>query len=176
MSMNRSMALFRWLLLGETDGGDDSLGHDVRVAVGSRTAVLEVPAAVFVHLPRNTHTGSTVRHARREVVDARGLVATRETALIVTTATRVVGGDVFPMFARKFLDGAFDVRDPHARLTHGKCAEVGVGAGSVPVAGNGLGVEGDQDAEVFGDAVQDEPCHPELVSDGDTFAWTDLWV
>lgn len=42
--------------------------------------------------------------------------------------------------------------------------EVGVQAGAVPVAGDGLRVDRDLDAKVLGDAVQEEARHPELVA------------
>ena len=71
--------------------------------------------------------------------------------------------------------------------THRLSGVVGVTAGAVPVAGNGLRVEGDDDAKVLGDAPQQEAGHPQLVTHFDsyecqflhkeatiTFTWSDL--
>jgi hypothetical protein len=39
-----------------------------------------------------------------------------------------------------------------------------VKTGTVPLTGNGLGVEGDDGTELFGDTVEEETGHPELVT------------
>ena len=53
-------------------------------------------------------------------------------------------------------------------------AEVGVAAGAVPVASDGLGVEGHDDAKVLADAVQDEARHPQVVAHVDALCGTHL--
>lgn len=47
-------------------------------------------------------------------------------------------------------------------------------AGAVPVAGHRLRVEGDDDAEVLGDAVQQVARHPQHVAHLDAFTRTHL--
>ena len=60
------------------------------------------------------------------------------------------------------------------RLPHGIGGEVAVRAGAVPVAHHGLGVHGDDDAELLGDPVEEESGHPEVVAHGDALAGTHL--
>ena len=52
--------------------------------------------------------------------------------------------------------------------------EVAVCAGAVPVAHHGLGVHGDDHAELLGDAVQQEAAHPEVVAHRDALAGAHL--
>lgn len=49
-------------------------------------------------------------------------------------------------------------------LTHGLGGDVAVKTGTVPLAGNGLRVEGNTGTELFGDTVKKETGHPELVT------------
>jgi len=49
-----------------------------------------------------------------------------------------------------------------------------VQARTVPVSGDGLGVEGDLDAEFFSDTVEEESRQPEVVTHLDTLAGADL--
>jgi hypothetical protein len=75
-------------------------------------------------------------------------VATGETLLV----TFAVDGDVLLVTAFKLLDGGFD--GLHAALgAHLLGGEVGVQTGTVPLAGNGLGVERDLGAELLGNAA-----------------------
>lgn len=61
------------------------------------------------------------------------------------------------------LHGLLDVL--HATLlTHSLGGDVAVKTGTVPVTRNGLGVEGDDGTELFGDTVEEETGHPELVT------------
>lgn len=59
-------------------------------------------------------------------------------------------------------------------FSHRLRAEVGVCSGAVPVSGHWLRVECDDDAEVLGDAVQQEPRHPQMVTHGDALARPNL--
>lgn len=70
-----------------------------------------------------------------------------------------VDGNVLHVAALELLDGGLDVL--HATLdTHLLGREVGVETGTVPVAGDGLGVERDLGAELLGHAVEEEAGHP----------------
>merc|ERR1711871_1021612 len=67
-------------------------------------------------------------------------------------------------------DGLLNL-DAAARLAHLLRGEVGVAARPVPVAGDGLGVEGDVHLEVLAHALQDVARRPELVSGVDALGW-----
>ena len=71
--------------------------------------------------------------------------------------------DVLDVALLKLLHRGLDVL--HAALgAHLGGRDVRVQARTVPVAFNGFGLEGDDDAEFFGDAVEEEARHPELVA------------
>ncbi len=59
-------------------------------------------------------------------------------------------------------------------LTHGLGGEVAVSPSSVPVARDRFRVEVGNDAEVLGDAVKQEPSHPQVVAHLNPFARADL--
>jgi hypothetical protein len=52
-------------------------------------------------------------------------------------------------------------------LAHRLGGNVAVKTGTVPLTGNGLGVEGDAGTELLGDTVEDEAGHPKLVTNCD---------
>lgn len=81
----------------------------VGVAVGRRSAVLQVAIAIFAHLPRNPDAGAAVGDSGRELVQTRRLVPSRQSALIVFPLFRVVGLDVFQVLQSQLLDGLVDV-------------------------------------------------------------------
>ena len=61
-----------------------------------------------------------------------------------------------------------------AFLPHGLRREVGVAPGSVPVPGHGFRVVRDDDPEVLGDPLEEEPGAPQLVPHVDPLTRTDL--
>ena len=81
------------------------LRHRVRVAVGRRPAILQVPVAILSHLARDADGGTPVGHPGREVLDAGGLVAARQTASVVGAFLGVVGPDVLRVFLGQLGDG-----------------------------------------------------------------------
>lgn len=84
-----------------------------------------------------------------------------------------VDGHVLFLAAGELLHGGLD--GLHAALGTGLLGgDVGVETSAVPVAGDGLGGEGDLGTELLGNAVEDEAGHPELVAHGDVVAGTDL--
>jgi len=120
-------------------------------------------------LARNTNGGTTVGDTVAEGVDVSGLVLAGETELVV----RTVDGDVLLMAFGELLEGSFNVL--HATfLTHQLGGDIGVETRAVPVTWDGLGVEGDLDAEFFGDTVEEVTSGPEVVSHLDTEAGSDL--
>ncbi len=71
--------------------------------------------------------------------------------------------DVLLVTLLELLDGGFDML--HATgLAHFDRRNIGVKTGTVPVAGDGLGMEGDLGAKLFRDAVEQKPRKPELVT------------
>ena len=87
---------------------DQHLGDAVRVTIGRRTTVLQVPEPVLGHGPRDAHAGVTVGHAGRELVDRRRFVQARQTALVVSSLVRVVHLNVTLVLLRELLDGRVD--------------------------------------------------------------------
>ena len=63
-----------------------------------------------------------------------------------------------------------------AGFAHDFGAVVAVGSSAVPVSGHGLGVEADNDAVLFGHALQQEATDPQVVAHRDALAWTHLKV
>lgn len=97
------------------------------------------------------------------------LVFTRQPHLVILPIDR----DMLHMLLRELLNRSLD-RLHAALLAHLLRGEVGVAAGTVPVAGEGLGVEGDLDAEHLRDADEEVARHPEVVAHGDALARADL--
>lgn len=87
----------------------DCHGNTVRVTIGRWPSILEVAFLFLGHLAGDADAGAPVGHACREVLDAGGLVATRETPLVVVSLVGVVGTDVFAVILAQLLDGLFDV-------------------------------------------------------------------
>jgi len=100
-------------------------------------------------------------------------VAASESALVVLALMGVVRLDVANVLLRQLVDGLLDLQDA-VGLPHGLGGEVAVGASAVPVSRHGLGVQGDHDAELLGDAVQKVPGDPQLVPGVDAFAGPNL--
>lgn len=84
-----------------------------------------------------------------------------------------VDGNVLLVSGSKLLDGSLNVLHSTG-LSHRLGGHVGVTAGSVPVSLQGLGVEGDLDAKLLGNSVQQVSGHPQLIGHGDTLAGTNL--
>lgn len=97
------------------------------------------------------------------------LMATSQPQVVILS----VHGDVLGMPLRQLLDSGLD-RLHASRLTHLLGRVVGVAASTVPFALEGLGVEGDLDTPLLGDADEEVAGHPEVVTHGDTLARTDL--
>lgn len=96
-------------------------------------------------------------------------MAASETLLVALA----VDGNVLLVTALELLDGSLNVL--HATLnTHLLGGEVGVETGTVPVTGDGLGLNGDLGAELLGNAGQEEASEPEVVAHLNAGAGTDL--
>jgi hypothetical protein len=96
-------------------------------------------------------------------------MATSKTLIVALT----VDGNVLSVASLKLLHVALD--GLHATVgTSLVVGDVGVETGTVPVTGDRLGVEGDLDTELFGDTVEEETRHPEVVAHLDTLARTNL--
>merc|ERR1719486_1432503 len=160
-------------LLVEADGLDDDLGDGVRDAVAARPPVLQVAVTLLRALPRYPDAAASVGHAGAEVVDAGSLVQPSQTPLVVLALIGIVGLDVPDVMLGEVVDGGLD--GLHAAwLPHGLGGEVGVGPGTVPVPGHGLGVEADHDPELLGDSEQEVASHPQVVTHVNTLGRADL--
>jgi len=86
-------------------------------------------------------------------------MTTSETLLVALT----IDGNVLDVAGLKLLHGSLN--SLHAALsTGGSSRDVAVETGTVPLALDGLGLEGDADTELLSDAVKDETRHPEVVT------------
>jgi len=137
--------------------------------VRSRTTILQVSKALSSNMARNTDGCTTVGNTRGEGADIGSLVLSSQPQLVIFT----INGDVFHMLLREFLDGCLDGLHSSG-LTHGFGGEVGVAAGTVPVALERLGVERNFDTPFFGHTGEQKAGHPEMIAHGDTLARADL--
>ena len=80
-------------------------------------------------------------------------------SLVVLT----VDGNVLNVAGLKLLHGGLNGLHTTFR-TDLVGGDVGVQTGTVPVTGDGLGVEGDLGTELFGNTVEEETRHPEVVT------------
>lgn len=151
------------------DGGHQDLGDTIRVSVGGGAAILKVTAATGGSLARDTDGCAAVSDTPAELLDGAGLVLAGQTKLVVLTVLL----DTLGVVRLEGLDSLLDVL--HATLgTHVLGGEVGVQTRAVPWALDGLGVQGDLDAELLSDAGKEETGHPELVTHADADARADL--
>lgn len=140
-----------------------------RTNVGSGTAVLQIAMALGSHVPRDADGCTTVSNTRAKGTNVTSLVTASETEFVVFT----VNGNVLIVTFREFFDCLVNEL-PSSRLTHGECTVVGVAASTVPVTLERLGVEGNLDTPLLGDADQEVARHPKMVTHGDTFTGTNL--
>ena len=107
----------------------------------------------------DTDGSTTVSDSVGELVDGLGLVEAGETLVVV----RSVNGDVL---GSVFLEGCHELLEVFFAtfFTHELGGEVGVHAGTVPVAFDRLTVPFDVEAVVFAEAKKEEARHPDIVS------------
>lgn len=138
---------------------NDDTGDLVGISVRRGATILEVTLAVLGTLAGDTDGATTVSNTVRELVDAAGLVATGETLLVTLT----VDGDVLNVAGLELLHDSLN--NLHTTFgTSGVGGNVGVKTGTVPLTLDGLGVEGDTNAELFSDTVEKETGHPEVIT------------
>ena len=160
-------------LLVEHTGANEGVADGVGIAVAARSPVLEVALVGLGDTAWNTDADVAVGDAAAEVVDAAGLALAGKPALVVLALARVVRLDVLLVPLAQLLDRLLDLLDAIVGA-HRLGREVAVGARAVPVALHGFRVQGDDHAVFLGDAVQDEPGHPEVVAGGDAEAGSNL--
>ena len=141
-----------------------SLHHHAGNLIGARVArwssVLKVTLALHCTLSRNSDTRTTVGNTPAEFVNVSSLMFTGETFAVALP----VDFNVLDMTLLKLLHGCLDVL--HSTFfTHSLGRYISVKTSTVPVTGYGLGGEGDDDTEFFGNAVEQETGHPKLVTD-----------
>jgi len=81
--------------------------------------------------------------------------------------------DVLLVLLAELLTSSVDGLDA-SLLAHSLGGEVGVASCSVPVSGDGLGVDRDHHPKVLSDLVEDEAGHPEVITDLNSAARADL--
>ncbi|KAI3479577.1 hypothetical protein L1887_58390 [Cichorium endivia] len=148
-------------------GNDTS--DEVRVAVRGRATVLEVTVALRGNVTGDADRSAAVGNTGREVANVAGLVLARETLVVVGT----VDGNVLVVALGELLDGSLDGLHA-ALLAHRVGRVVGVAASTVPVTGDGLGVERDLDAPLLSHADEEVARKGEVVAHLDTLARADL--
>lgn len=138
---------------------DDDTSNLVRVGVGGRTTILEVTHLLVVALTVDTDGGATVGNTPGELIKRGSLVCTGHTELVVLTVHLHVLLVASTELLHGLLNGLVSTLFAHLLGRH-----VAVETCTVPVTWNGLGGKGDLDTKLFGDAVEDEARHPELVT------------
>lgn len=78
----------------------NDIGDRVGVAVGGRTAILQVSISILSHLAWDADGGTAVSHSGRKVVDRGGFMQTCQAALVVLASAWVIGADVHGMAFR----------------------------------------------------------------------------
>ena len=81
--------------------------------------------------------------------------------------------DVFDVLRSKFTHHIIDIFHAFVAFTHCQCREVSVAAGTIPFLEE-LGGKRDRDIEIFSDSLEQVSRDPELVTNGDSFYWSDL--
>jgi len=137
--------------------------------VGSGTPVLQVAVALSSDMTRDTNGSTTIGNSGAERSNVTGLVATSETHIVVIS----VDGNVFIVFLGELFDSSLDGLNTTLG-THGSGTEVGVAPSTVPVTGQGLGVEGDLDTPLLGKTDEEVAGHPEMVTHLNTQARANL--
>lgn len=120
-------------------------------------------------MSRNPNRRATIRHTRAERRNVASLMAPSQPQIVVLAVYR----DVVLVALRELLDRSLDRLDS-ALLTHRLGGVVGVAAGTVPLALERLGVEGDFDAPLLSNTDEQETRHPEVVAHIDSLAGADL--
>lgn len=75
-------------------GLSDGAGHDVRIAVGSRPAVLQISTFVLVHVDGDADAGGAAADRRCELVDVRRLAEAGESSSVVSSSVWIRDADV----------------------------------------------------------------------------------
>merc|ERR1719198_1203172 len=163
------------LAVGQHGRLHDLARDDVRVHVGGGPAVLKVALLLLLRHARDADRAAPVRDAPRELLVRGGLVRARQAALVVEATRGVVRRDVLLLLAgraeplHRLEDRVISALGAHRLGRH-----VGVAAGAVPVARDGLRVEGDDHAVLLAHADQQVARGQQLVARGDAGARPDL--
>lgn len=120
-------------------------------------------------MPRDSDGSTTISDTRAEVTNVTCLVTARETEFVVFT----IHCDVLVVTLRELLDRLVNVL-PSSGLTHRECAVVGVATSTVPITLERLGVEGNFDTPLLGNANQEVTCNPKVITHGNAFTGANL--
>jgi len=120
-------------------------------------------------VPRDADGSTAVSNTRTEGTNVTSLVTTCETELVVFT----IDGNVLVVTLGELFDCL--VNELHSSwLAHGERAVVGVATSTVPITLKRLGVEGNLDTPLLGDANQEITCNPKMVTHGNALTGTNL--
>lgn len=88
----------------KTSGFDEQHSDCVWIAVCRGPPILQIAVAILAHLARDSNASPSVGYTRGEVVNAAGLVATRQPTLVVISAAWIVILDVLIVSKCQFFD------------------------------------------------------------------------
>jgi hypothetical protein len=148
-------------------GVDDGGTNDVGIHVGCGSSIFNVTLLLSRCGGGDPYGASTIACAIREDFFVGGLVMASKSLIVVS-----VQADVKLVLGSHSLEESLNV--VHASdLSHGLGGEVGVAASSVPVLEE-LRLKGDGDAKVFSDSAEEVSGYPDLITDLNTKARTNL--
>jgi len=148
-------------------GIHNHLRDDVGIHVRRRATVLKVAVLLRLSITRNAHRAAAVRHPVGELVDRGRLVRTGQATLVTLSVRLNVGLVIRAELVHRRNDLPISlVRSlaGHARIAHVLGGEVRVAAGTVPVPGPRLRVEGHGDLEVLAHPLHDVARHPHVIT------------
>lgn len=120
-------------------------------------------------MARNTDGSTTIGDTRAEVADVARLMTASETEIVILA----IDSNVFIVPLGKLLDSSFNSLDTSG-FAHSLGRVVGVTTSTVPVALEGLGMEGNLNTPLLSNADKEVASHPKVVAHGDAFTRADL--
>lgn len=138
---------------------DEHAGDDIGVHIGRRSTILQVSLPFKGDRKRDTNGSSTVCHSGLKGVDAGRLVLPCQPSFVA----RAIHSDMLLVLLGKLLNRFVDGFYP-ALLSHRLGRVVGVCTRSIPVAHDGLGLEGGDNAVVLAQAMQQPASNHDMVT------------
>jgi hypothetical protein len=148
---------------------NDDTSDTVWVSVGSRSSILEVSLTLNSASTVYTTGGTTIGNTPGELVVGSRLMKTSHARFIALA----IDLHVFLMSGGELFHSSFDILHSTLR-THLFGRDIGVKTSTIPVSWNWLRSEGDLGTEFFGNTVEEEARHPEVVAKFDAKARPNL--